>query len=265
LAAQIKTQFPPYVRYQIVTDQEFKDYMVRQVDDLQRAARKVGTELPEDYYFSFEPEKKLMKFPSDLTALWIEQMETIKGLAGVAYAAHVNYIERFRRVALAGFEGNSSYDVMPGLNSSTNKGVIRTPYEMSFQCFSSELAEVLEGLMSSTNCYLIKNISVSPSYRQITPFAEANPANPVIQQAPQPPPQMMPTGPHLTQEQMWQRRYGSAYANARKAQMAAPVTPIAPPKPVAPKVIPPPVTVLTEQPLRVVIFLEILNLEPSAK
>jgi hypothetical protein len=260
LAATVKNQFPPFVQYSVLTDQEFKDYMVRQVDDLQRKARQVGTDLPDDYYFSFDPERKLMKFPSDLTALWIEQMEAIKGLAAVAYAAHVNYIERFRRPPLAGFEGNSPYDAMPGVTSVTNKGVIRTPYEIAFQCFSSELAGVLEGLMSSTNCYLIKNISVGPSNRQIVPFAEANPANPVLQLNTPPPAYEAPVH-RMTMEE----RYGLKPGTLRRLQEQNTPKPPPSPKPSAPKPKPPPTTVLTEQPLRVVIFLEILTLEPSAK
>ena len=54
---------------------------------------------------------------------------------------------------------------MNGVDSVTNLGVIRTPYEVTFSSFSGELAGVVEGFMRSSNCFLLKNIQVVPSDR----------------------------------------------------------------------------------------------------
>jgi hypothetical protein len=194
---------------------------------------------------------------------WIEQVEEIKILVGILLKARVNSIDAVRRVAVSDTDASDNYlDFMNGIDSVTNAGVIRTPYEVTFSSFSAELAGVLEGFMRSSNCFLIKNLQVNPSDIEITPFVDPTLEAPVLDARPLPTVAPAPVMDRRSADQQFYERYGIRRPKSSPGALA-PLQPVAPPVTGPPKPPPAPVTVLSERPLRVTIFLEILKLQAN--
>ena len=262
VADEAKQMFPPFKKFKPFTDQEFKRYIDTSLDEMQSSAKRYGVELPLNYYFTFGALNKLMEFDPAFTPLWVQQMEEVKNLVRILIEARVNQIVQIRRVAISDDENQSTpYDFMNGLEIITNKSVIRVPFELTFNCFSGELAGVLDGFAKSASCVLIKNLQVEPSGIEAVPFAEATAEAPILGRTPEPAPStdFESHAPPKSAEQRFFERYGM-----RRRPTTAPPPP--PPKAVvAPKAQPQakPVTVLTESPLRVTLFVEVIKLEPK--
>ncbi len=264
LAEEAKAMFPPFQKFANLTDQQFKRYIEVSLDEMHSNAKRYGVELPPEFYFTFGSLRKVMEFDPKLVPQWVQQMEEIKNLVRIMIEARVNMIVQVRRIPISEEESvNYPNDFMSGLEIVTNQSVIRVPFEITFQSFSGELAAVLEGFMRSTNCVLIKNLQVDPSGVQAMPFvaptAEAPVVNSTAAEAVQNPEQ--PAAPRKSAEQRFFERYG-----IRRPPSSVPAPkPVPPPVAIIPRTPPAtkPVTVLTEEPLRVVIFLEVIKIEPK--
>lgn len=139
-----------------ISNREFRAMLDRTVADLQKEAEQLGITLPEkDYWFTFAPQKQAVEFknPQMLT----HQLMDIKDICGVLYNAKIHDLNRIKRSPASSDDNNQNdfFDKKP----TTNEFAITTPYEVTFQGFSSELGKVLEGFVNSKNCFVVKTVT----------------------------------------------------------------------------------------------------------
>jgi hypothetical protein len=236
-----------------ITDHDFASQLRITVSQLQHSAAQQSVLLPQDYYFTFEAQKKIMNFdPASLDQLAVHLGE-IKALCDLLFAAKVNSLDSIRREIISPNDDNPP-DYLADKTVTTPLADL-TPYEVTFRCFSTELAQVLANLASSTNAFLVKTINVEPAGSAV-PDDQNN--NPNGQPPPMSPMPMNPNGyrPPGAPGMPGIRGYNPGYNPNAPGAMPAPV---AAPTTHGPQV------VLNEHPLRVTLFIRIVKLKPTVK
>lgn len=146
-----------------VTSEGFTSALRRTVDQLQRDAANASVTLPPNYTFSFEAQKTLMTFAPGSLDLLAAQLGEIKVLSEALFAAKVNAVDNLRRERVSPDDHRGPPSDYLEQKSATNALAVLTPYEITFRCFSSELAAVLNSLHASPHCLLVKTVDVEPA------------------------------------------------------------------------------------------------------
>jgi hypothetical protein len=253
---EVKHYFPALTTNQL-TDREFRALLDTTISELKRSAERSGVELSsKDYWFTFAAQKNSINFGSGVITPLAAQLAEIKALCNVLYDAKVISLTGLKRAPVA--TEDSGFTDYLSTKAQTNELAVVVPYEITFQSFSTELASVLEGLIRSTHCFVVRNVAVekasdSPSTDTINPYGP-NPYGPTPYSDPY---RRTPYGPYGGRpgERMdpgLRQRYGMA--------------------PVAPPVAPAPrpgrgglTTVLDEKPLKIVLSLESVRLKPGGQ
>lgn len=145
----------------IVTKEEFASALRRTVDELQREGALASVTLPRNYGFSFENERSLTLFaPGSLLPLSV-QLGEVKEICNVLYQAKVNSLDNLRREKVSADDRGGSADYLDN-NSITNQMAIVTPYEISFHCFSTELAAVVSGFANNPHAFVVRALNIEP-------------------------------------------------------------------------------------------------------
>jgi uncharacterized protein YoxC len=155
----------------VVTDAGFASARDHTLNQLQVEADKASVLLPPDYSFSFQAERTLVRFaPGSLQPL-ATQLGEVKQICEVLYAAKINSLDDLRRVRVSADDtGGPQSDYLDEL-SVTNNQAIFTPYQVTFRCFSQDLAEVLTQFASSPDGFIVKGINVQPAQSVEAPSA----------------------------------------------------------------------------------------------
>ena len=149
-----------------LTSQEFSSALSRTIDQMLREATKTSVALPpkdskgQTYSFSFAAQRESLAYaPGSLEPLSV-QLGEIQAICAVLFQAKVNALDNFRRerVSEDDLKGPQT-DYLPD-KSVTNELAVLSPYEITFRCFSPELAAVLGGFASSPYGLLVKSINV---------------------------------------------------------------------------------------------------------
>jgi len=215
-----------------LTSHEFSSALSRTIDQLTRAANSASVALPpkssggQTYSFSFEEQRPKLDFARGSLEPLSVQLGEVKVITDVLLEAKINSLDSLRRERVSEDDQKGPQtDYLPD-RSVTNELAVLTPYEVTFRCFSSELASVLAGFASSPYGLIVKTINV-----EVAPVEAAGPEQPA---APPPavPPQVYqpPPPPPRPASDVFADRYG------RGAHRAAPPPPqaVAQPMYVAP-------------------------------
>lgn len=252
-----------------ITDFEFSTALARTISDLTKDATNNGVTLPgTNYAFSFQAQRNRMNFaPASLVPLSV-QLGEVKALCEVLFASKINALESLRRERVSADDLSGSQMDYLTEKSVTNSLVVTTPYEVSFHCFSPELANVLSGLANSKNGFVAQFVNVE---RAPEVAAEPTAPPPVAAQTYIP----QPTAPAMTEEQRFRSRYGSGFGTDAGAAFRSRygidpggVPKMAPPpvvQPVQPTVAAPQQpkalqTVIDEKQLRVTMLIQVVKL-----
>jgi hypothetical protein len=167
-----------------VTSEAFAAALRRTIDQLQHEAQNASVLLPPQYNFSFEAERSLVRFaPGSLDPL-AAQLGEVKAICEILFAAKINSLDNLRRVRVSGDDaGGPQSDYLNSTSSSNNLAVF-TPYEITFRCFSHDLAQVLSNFASLPNGFVVKGINVQPAAVAAASTAPGNPPNGYNPQAP---------------------------------------------------------------------------------
>jgi hypothetical protein len=237
-----------------VTPPEFSSALSRTIDQLQRDATNASVALQPKYQFSFEAQNKRVSFdPASLEPLSV-QLGEVRAICDVLFAAKINWLDFIRRERVSKDDSSGPLTDYLEHKSVTNQLAVISPYEITFRCFTPELALVLSGFASSANAMIIKTINVEPA--PATQPTE-QPTQPVVTYQPEPvqQPQLQPS-PEASME-AFRRRYGlgpkAAAPPPPQVQYAAPAP--APNRGGLP-------TVLDEKLLKVTMVLDIIKLIP---
>lgn len=189
-----------------ISNRDFRALLDNTVHDLQRSADQFGITIPgkKDYWFTFAPQKTAVEFKNIETLT--HQLMDVKDLVEILYSAKIHDLVGIRRVAASSDENNPN-DFLTDKKASTNDYAIVMPYELKFQGFSSELARVLDRLVSSKRTFIVRNIGADKAPAEGSSMGEGFPS-----------PMMMDP------------RYGSRYFN-RYASAPPPTAPARPQRP----------------------------------
>ncbi len=166
--ARVAKQFQPIAPIpprERLTSRDFAAALRQTIDQLQRDADSTSVALPPQYSFSFFVERKTLNFaPASLEPLSV-QLGEVKAICDIFNNAKVNSLDGIRRERVC--VEDMSADAQPtdylDINSRSNELAITTPYEVSFRCFTPELAEVIAGFASSPNGLVVKSVNVTPA------------------------------------------------------------------------------------------------------
>jgi hypothetical protein len=249
-----------------VTGEDYAAALRQVLDQLQKEAVAGSVTLPPKYAFSFEAQRSLIKFaPGSLEPLAI-QLAEVRTLVSLLNRAKVNALEGLRRERVSADDATGPVTDYLDRASVTNDLAILTPYEITFRCFSPELAAVLSAFAASPHSLVVKGFNVEPAVAggAIDP-ATGQPMVPDFQPPapvyiPQPIPQqpaLQPRGPVGEESALFARRYGGGNKGAfNPPPIAAPQMPV---PTVAPVAVPRVQTVLDERQLKVTMLVYIIK------
>ncbi len=188
-----------------ITDQDFTSALSHTIDQLQKDATNASVTLPPNYAFSFEAQRPKVQFATGSLVPLSIQLGEVKALCDILFQAKINSLDNIRRERVSADDSSGPQtDYIPD-RSITNELAVLTPYEMTFRCFSTELATVLGGFASSPAGLIIKTINVEPA--PATAPSDTTMATPYAQYAP-------PAATAVPQAEstaaMYARRYGVA-------------------------------------------------------
>jgi len=165
-AQQYFQRCPPVPESAKLTSQEFSSALSRTLDQMQRDATKASVTLPpkdstgQPYSFSFAAQSKSLAYaPNSLAPLSV-QLAEIKAICAVLFQAKVNSLDNIRRERVSDDDLKGPQTDYLTEKSVTNELAVLSPYEVTFRCFSSELAAVLAGFASAPCGLLVKTINV---------------------------------------------------------------------------------------------------------
>lgn len=252
-------RIPPIPDTPKLTDREFSPALSRTIAQLQREATNASVSLQPKYAFSFQAQLSQFNFsPGSLVPLSV-QLGEVKTICDVLFQAKINWLDSIRREMVTTNDAAGAQTDYLDQKSVTNDLAVLSPYEVTFRCFSTELASVLAGFASSPYGILVQSINVDQA-------AQATPSE--IPGMPNPPtytPQYVPPPPPPPSRAAEDRYSADRYGGPRRAPLPTPVptyTPqmVAPTRPVGREGLP---TVLDEKLLKVTLNLKLVKLLPS--
>ncbi len=231
-----------------VANDEFARELAITVTQLHHAAEQQSIVLPNnDYYFTFEAQKKLMIFePASLNRL-AAHLGEIKAICDILFDAKINQLDNIRRELVSANDDNpNDYLLQPKLSTVSEPLADLVPYQVTFRCFSPELARVLGALAASPDALTIKTVNIEPA----TATGEIQPNVPVTAQPAPPVYNRYNTGAGNYPG------YGGRRGGLQQFYQPLPVPGAAPVKTG-------PTVFLDEKPLRVTLLIYVIRLKPA--
>jgi len=149
-----------------VTSREYAEALRATINWLQRDATNNSVFLPVvpgGYAYSFGVQRQLIKFaPGSLEPLSI-QLGEVRAICAILHSAKINALDGIRRSRVSADDNSGAATDYLELQSVTNDLAVLTPYEVSFRCYTPELAEVLEGMAATPYGLMVKSINVEPA------------------------------------------------------------------------------------------------------
>jgi len=103
----------------------------------------------------------------------------IREFTEILFASKIHSLLHIKRSAIGTNELGGSGDILSKkVSTNTVIGAGIHPYEVQFQCFSSELGEVLTRFVGASNAYVLKTLNVDRPSSDGSDSAEAAPVNP---------------------------------------------------------------------------------------
>jgi hypothetical protein len=194
-----------------LTSEEFSSALSRTLDQMQREAAKASVTLPpkdstgQPYCFSFAAQSKSLAYaPGSLGPLSV-QLAEVKAICTVLIQAKVNSLDDIRRERVSDDDLKGPQTDYLTDKSVTNVLAVLSPYEVTFRCFSSELAAVLAGFAASPCGLLVKAINVESAPAAA---AGAEGFSPGVSATPYAAPVPSPAAPYSSTEARMAERYG---------------------------------------------------------
>ncbi len=244
--------FVPVPTYEKTNDKGFNNLLGNTIYELQTGASNAGVVLQPQYAFTFQAQRGKLTFAPGSIEPWTAQLSEIKAICNILYGAKINALEGLRRVPVSPDDPTGTADYL-ATTIVTNDISIVTPYEVTFRSFSGELGAVMDGILRSTNCFIVKTINVEPSK---VPIPGANPNLPQ-------PGQFNPgfaTPPAAVQgSKGFESRYGGPLEGVPAPRQVAPAAPVVG-RAAAPAVAQ---VFLYEKPLRVTLLIDVVKLKPQ--
>lgn len=139
----------------------FKNYLENSIFELNRDAERAGVALPSKYSFTFDGQRPKMQFSAGSLEPLAAELADIKVICRVLFDSKIHSLNGIRRVSVATDDNEGSANFLPkSMDTNALTGAVVVPYEVSFQGFSSEIAEVLNGFARSPHCFVVRYVSI---------------------------------------------------------------------------------------------------------
>jgi hypothetical protein len=188
LKSKALATFSQYPTFQTLDDATFKALLTRTIAELERSAERKGIKLPSasdsgsagssKYNFTFSAQRRELRLPPNTLQPLALALTDIREFSEILFASKIHSLLHIKRPAIGTNEIVGSGDILSkkvGTNTVIGAGI--HPYEVQFQCFSSELGEVLNRFVGASNAYVLKTLNVDRS-SDGSDTAEAAPVNP---------------------------------------------------------------------------------------
>ena len=189
LKSQALATFSQYPSVGVMDDASFKALLTRTISDLERSAERKGVKLPtvadstsgsaSKYNFTFNTQRRELRLPPNTLQPLVLAVTDIREFTEILFASKIHSLLQIKRSAIGTNELAGSGDILSkkvGTNTVIGAGI--HPYEVQFQCFSSELGEVLTRFVGASNAYVLKTLNVDRPSSEGSDSAEAAPVNP---------------------------------------------------------------------------------------
>ncbi len=189
LKAKSLATFSQYPTFPALDDATFKALLTRTIGDLERSAERKGVKLPSGtdassgastkYNFTFSAQRRELRLPPSTLQPLALALTDIREFSEILFASKIHSLLYIKRPAIGTNETVGSGDILSkkvGTNTVIAAGI--HPYEVQFQCFSSELGDVLNRFVGASNAYVLKTLNVDRPSADGSDTAEAAPANP---------------------------------------------------------------------------------------
>jgi hypothetical protein len=147
----------------VITDAKFAAARDHTLNQLQVEAVNASVTLPPQYSFSFEAERTSVKFAPGSLDLLAQQLGEVKMICELLYAAKINSLDGIRRVRVSNDDVSGPQSDYIDQTAVTNGLAVFAPYEVTFRCFSKDLATVLSDFASSPHGFVVKDVNVQPA------------------------------------------------------------------------------------------------------
>jgi hypothetical protein len=141
----------------------FPNELDSSVAQLQREARQDGVSLPPSYYFTFLAQKSMLVIPKKTLPQLAARLGEVKVICGILFDAKINALESIRREVVSEDDTNGPDYLPPDQHTVTTPLAEMTPYEVTFDCFSGELAAVLGNFAASPYGLVVTSVVVEPA------------------------------------------------------------------------------------------------------
>lgn len=163
---QCKKYFLPVPALNVPNAQALRTALDTNIFRFHEEAKKSGVTIAiNNYAFSFDELIKRIDYSPYSIRPLAQQLAEIDKMLEILYAAKINKLELIQRsrVCIEDMQPNiSAAHYVPELPK-TNAIMSIHPYRLTFSCFSSEFASVLDGFMRSPYGFVIKAVDVEPT------------------------------------------------------------------------------------------------------
>ncbi|MCX6863514.1 MAG: Amuc_1100 family pilus-like protein [Verrucomicrobia bacterium] len=188
LKTQALATFSQYPSVGVLDDASFKALLTRTISDLEHSAERKGVKLPtgadsssgsaSKYNFTFNSQRRELRLPPNTLQPLVLALTDIREFTELLFASKIHSLLHIKRSPIGTNELAGSGDILSKkVSTNTVIGAGIYPYEVQFQCFSSELGDVLTRFVGASNAYVLKTLNVDrPSSDDSAEAAPVNPA-----------------------------------------------------------------------------------------
>jgi flagellar basal body-associated protein FliL len=141
------------------------------ISQLQHDAEVANVTVTTNYNFSFQAQSDKVRFapPGSVDKLAV-QLGEVKAITEIIFGAHVNVLEGIQRLRVSDDDQQGQpTDYIDTEQPITTDLATLTPYQVTFDGFSDQIADVLTAFATSPHGYVIKSINVQPANNGAAP------------------------------------------------------------------------------------------------
>jgi len=130
---------------------------------LRAAAAQHSVALPQDFAFSFALQETKTGYDPQSWAMLARQLGEVRVICDTLFACRVASLDSIGRERTGddGANTSGSLDYIDAI-SVTNNGIVITPYQITFECFTTELGSVLSSFANGTHTIIVKTLMIEP-------------------------------------------------------------------------------------------------------
>jgi len=209
-----------------VTNEEYSSALRSTIDQLLRDAANNGVTVPttgatgdKKFTFSFSVQSQRVQFTPPIEPLTV-QLGEVKAITDILNNAKINSLDQFRRERVSADDQSGPQTDYLDAHSQTNDLAVLSPYEVTFRCFSPELALVMSGFANSPHGIVVKSINVEPAAITVSSDQAAAPVQTVFTPYAQP----LPPPNYRSEGDAFRQRYG--LGGGKDSRYAPPPPPV---------------------------------------